>query len=69
MALKKSKGGIMSKKQKTATVIKTWTFDDGSTREKRIYTGPLKLAKKKIPPKNSPRYPQFRIEFHDQTSA
>jgi len=52
--------------RKTVSVIKIWTFEDGSKREKVIYTGPLRLAKKKIPPKDSPRYAQFRIQFHDQ---
>lgn len=51
---------MAKKNQGTATLIKTWTMEDGSTREKVVYQGYLKAAKKRIPPSKKD---QFRIEF------
>lgn len=47
-------------KNGTATLIKMWSMSDGSTREKVVYQGYLKAAKKRIPPSKKD---QFRIEF------
>lgn len=44
----------------TATLIKTWTMEDGHIREKVIYQGTLKGAKNRIPPSKKD---QFRIDF------
>lgn len=62
-SFKSNKEGEKMKGKKsngTATLIKTWTLQDGSTREKIIYQGHLKEAKKRIPPSKKD---QFRIEF------
>lgn len=41
----------MAKQQHaTATLIKMWEMEDGNIREKVIYQGTLKGAKKRIPP-------------------
>ena len=53
----------MSKTKKKCSLVKKWTFEDGMTREKVIYTGTLRGAKRLLPPKNHPRYNRFEIRF------
>ena len=49
----------MKSQKKTATLIKVWDHD-GFYREKVIYQGTLRGAKKRVPPSKKE---QFRIEF------
>jgi len=44
----------------SARLIKTWSFADGGTREKVVYSGTIRGAKKRIP---ESKKDQFRIEF------
>ena len=50
----------MKEKQKTASLIKMYSFQDGGQSEKVIYTGTLRGCKKRIPPSKKD---QFRIDF------
>ena len=59
--MKKSKLKRLPMKEKgSARLIKTYSFADGETREKVIYSGTIQGAKKRIP---ESKKQQFRIEF------
>ena len=47
-------------KNAKASLIKVWTFEGGSTREKVVYSGTLRGCKERIPPSKKD---QFKIEF------